>query len=62
MEKLAYTLKEFCELHSLSRTSLYKLFGKGDGPAVMSLGRHKVISIEAAAEWRARMTEASKRK
>lgn len=57
MEKLAYSLQEFCKLHNLSRTKLYSLFLQGDGPDTMSIGRHRIISVEAAAAWRRKMTE-----
>lgn len=50
---LAYTLKQFCELHNISRTTFWKL-GK-DRPAIMRAGRRILISIEAAEAWRREM-------
>lgn len=55
MEKLAFTFKEFCALHNFSRTTLYDLFRNGKGPAVIPVGRRRLISVEAAKEWRESM-------
>jgi excisionase family DNA binding protein len=57
MNKLAYSFKEFCVLHNLSRTKLYDLLKHGEGPETMAIGkRHRLISIEAAKAWREKMT------
>jgi predicted DNA-binding transcriptional regulator AlpA len=50
-----FDIKSFCESHRISRSFLYKLIAEGRGPRLMKLGRRTLISIEAAAEWRARM-------
>lgn len=53
----AFSIAEFCQLHSISRTHFYQLEKTGKGPATMSLGRRVLISAEAAAEWRDRMSK-----
>jgi hypothetical protein len=50
--RCAFTISEFCEEHRISRSKLYQLWGAGAGPRVMCVDSKKLISIEAAAEWR----------
>jgi hypothetical protein len=57
----AYSVEEFCLRHAISRAFLYLLWKRGDGPAFMQLGSRRLISCEAAAEWRARMTAPAQR-
>jgi predicted DNA-binding transcriptional regulator AlpA len=47
-----FSVDEFCVAHSISRAFLYKLWSNGQGPRAMSVGSRKLISYEAAAEWR----------
>jgi hypothetical protein len=47
-----FSVDEFCVAHSISRAFLYKLWRDGQGPRAMSVGSRKLISHEAAAEWR----------
>ena len=54
----AYTIKEFCEAHRISRAMFYVLQRAGLGPKVMDAGR-KIITTEAAAEWRRKGTNAA---
>lgn len=49
---LAFSIGEFCKRHSISRNGLYRLWATGKGPRVMVAGRRRLISVEAAAEWR----------
>jgi hypothetical protein len=51
----AYTFVEFCHAHRISRSTLYNLFGQGLGPRVMHVRGRRLISNEAAAEWRSAM-------
>jgi len=51
----ATSIDQFCKDHGLSRTHFYELQRKGEGPRVMMVGRRRLISIEAAADWRRRM-------
>lgn len=51
----AMSLAQFSKLHSISRSHLYFLLGKGNGPTIMKAGGRRLISVEAAKEWRRRM-------
>jgi hypothetical protein len=51
-DQLAFTVDEFCRLHRISRASLYNYWNAGVGPKVMRVGSRRLISIEAAREWR----------
>jgi hypothetical protein len=55
-EKLAFSVREFCELHSLSRGHYYNLRRQGLGPVEAKLGTRTIITGEAAARWRAQLT------
>jgi hypothetical protein len=48
----AYSIDEFCKAHGLSRSTYYNLKKLGLGPREMSVLTRKLISDEAAAEWR----------
>ena len=51
-EKLAYSIAEFCALHDISKAHYYKLKKKGLAPRAMDVAGRKIISREAAADWR----------
>ncbi len=51
MSKKSYTVDEFCEAYSISRSFLYKLWENGLGPVYYKLGTRRFISFEAAEEW-----------
>ena len=53
------SVQQFCADHSLSRSFFYKLCQQGKGPRLTKLGARTLVSMEAAAEWRARMEAAS---
>jgi predicted DNA-binding transcriptional regulator AlpA len=53
--RVANHVKGFCQEHGISRAHFYNLLKRGDGPAVMKVGRRTLISAEAAAAWRRRM-------
>jgi predicted DNA-binding transcriptional regulator AlpA len=55
IEKQSFSIREFCELHAISRSLFYVLREKGEAPRVMKVGRRTLISAEAAAEWRKSM-------
>ena len=49
-----YTVEEFCRRHNMSRSYFYEvLLPIGAAPAMTTLGRHRSITREAAAAWRA---------
>ena len=50
-----YTVIQFCKAHHISRSMFYKQLKLGEGPRVMQVGRRRLISNEAAADWRQRM-------
>ena len=51
--RAAYTINEFCDAHRISRAKLYQLWAAGLGPRFIPVGTKKIISYEAAADWRA---------
>lgn len=53
VEPLSLTIGQFCRAHSIGRTTLYKLWKLGKGPAVFQVGRTKRIPADAARKWRA---------
>jgi predicted DNA-binding transcriptional regulator AlpA len=59
IEKAAYTYKEFCQLHGFSLTFLYELLKKGQGPRIIKVAGRRLISREAAAEWRQRWEQSA---
>jgi hypothetical protein len=50
--RLAFSIVEFCALHRISRGYFYKILKQGLGPRIMTVGGRKLISHEAAADWR----------
>jgi predicted DNA-binding transcriptional regulator AlpA len=55
----AWTIEEFCAAHGICRATYYNLKKVGKAPPAMKVGGRKLISEEAAAEWRAAMTAAA---
>jgi hypothetical protein len=55
----AYTISEFCQAHRIGRATLYHLWSQNLGPRFFLIGTHRRISIEAAADWRAKAEEAA---
>ena len=55
MDKLAYSVDEFCHMHNLCRATLYNLWKRGTGPTPMKVGGRTLISVEAAEAWRRQM-------
>lgn len=53
--RVANHVDGFCREHGISRAHFYNMLKRGDGPAIMKVGRRTLISAEAAAEWRRRM-------
>jgi predicted DNA-binding transcriptional regulator AlpA len=45
------TIKQFCELHGIGRSTFYDLCARGLGPKIMRIGRAVRISARANAEW-----------
>ena len=57
----AMTIAEFCERHRISKSTFYNLLANRCAPKIMTVGRRKLVTISAAAEWRGKMESASKR-
>jgi predicted DNA-binding transcriptional regulator AlpA len=55
----AYGVEDFCKRHGFSRAYLYLLWKRGTGPRFMQVGSRRLISKEAAADWRRSMEQAS---
>ena len=55
----AYDVAGFCRAHKVSRSLLYELWRQGRGPRVMRVGSRRLISREAAADWRREMESAN---
>ena len=58
-QPLAFSVEEFCRVHSISIGFFYALLKRGEGPEIMKLGTRTLISHEAAARWRTERTAAS---
>ena len=57
LERAAYTIREFCEAHRISKSTYYNLRKQGLGPdqcrgAELRPGGRVIITMEAAARWR----------
>ena len=59
LQPLAFSVEEFCRVHSISIGLFYALLKRGEGPEIMKVGLRTLISHEAAARWRAERTAAS---
>ena len=52
---LALSIPEFCKEHGISRAFFYLLQKTNSAPTTMKVGRRRLISVEAAADWRRKM-------
>ncbi len=53
VEPLSLTIAQFCKAHNIGRTTLYKLWKLGKGPAFFYVGRRtKRIPADEARRWR----------
>ena len=52
VEPLSLTIGQFCRAHNIGRTTLYKLWKLGKGPAFFQVGRTKRIPADEARRWR----------
>lgn len=58
--KKAFTIPEFFDAYSISRSKFYEMRKAGSGPRIMKVGRRTLISVEAATAWRRRLEASSK--
>jgi hypothetical protein len=59
---LAMSITQFCLAHNISEAMYHKMKQQGLGPREMEVGARRLISLEAAAEWRREREEREKRK
>lgn len=52
VERVVYSIDEFCAAHGISRWTYYKMKNDGAGPREMRIGDRAFITIEAATKWR----------
>tara|TARA_B100001964_G_C13745903_1_gene385274 strand:- start:3 stop:323 length:321 start_codon:yes stop_codon:yes gene_type:complete len=55
MYKQAYSIPDFLEAYSLSRSALYRLWGEHRGPSTIHIGRKVIILVEDATAWAKQM-------
>jgi hypothetical protein len=55
MNKLAFTIAEFCEAFKISRGRLHELDQAGLGPKTYRIASRPYVSMNAAHEWQQRM-------
>jgi hypothetical protein len=51
MDRVAFTIPEFCAAFRISRAHLYNLIHRGEGPAFFKAGRRTLIYCDSAAQW-----------
>jgi len=51
----SYSIDQFCELHSFSRSFYYEIAKLGQGPQTFRVGRSTRISHQANVEWVAKL-------
>lgn len=59
-ERDAYCVEDFCKRHGISRAYLYLLWRREQGPRFMQVGARRLISKEAASDWRRSFEQAPK--
>ena len=57
---MAYSIRQFCQAHSISVDTYFRLQRAGLGPVTMKVGGRTLISVEAAAAWRREREHATK--
>ena len=51
MTKRLFTVTEFCEAYTVSKSTFYRLMRLGQGPVVKQIGNCKRIHVDAAEAW-----------
>jgi len=49
------SIADFCKANGISQSFFYKLMKQGKAPKTMQVGKRRLISAEAAQEWRKSM-------
>ncbi len=55
--KRNYTVQQFADAFNVSRSSLYRMWQRHEGPQAMHVGRRTLIPVEAAEAWAANLAE-----
>ena len=50
--KPVMSVEEFCERHGITKPTYYKMRAIGREPRTIQIGRRRLITVEAAADWR----------
>jgi predicted DNA-binding transcriptional regulator AlpA len=53
----ATSIPVFCKAHGISRAHFYNLMKRGEAPRTLVCGRRRLVSDDAAAEWRRSMED-----
>jgi hypothetical protein len=61
LERKAYSVLEFCDAYRVSRSELYRMWDRGEGPKRKRFGRKKYIILIADAEAWAKSEQAKKK-
>jgi len=59
VNQLVFSVADFCTLHAISRAKFYQLLDAGLAPATFFVGRRRLITLEAARDWRLKMESRS---
>jgi predicted DNA-binding transcriptional regulator AlpA len=54
----AMSVEQFCQSHGICRATFYALLKEGKAPKTIMAKNRRLISMEAAAEWRRNMENA----
>lgn len=57
MTEQAHDIKTFCKNFGISTSMFYKLRRQGKAPKTMLIGKRRLISTEAIAEWQKQMED-----
>ena len=60
MNKAAVSIPVFCQTHGISRAHFYNLMKRGKAPRTLLVGRRRLVSEQAAADWRISMEDSSR--
>ncbi len=55
IERRGYSISEWCQAYGIGRTLFYKMRKNNKTPRITELGRRRIITNEADAEWREAM-------
>lgn len=59
VETRAFSIAQFCQAYGISRATFYNLKKSGNAPAILNVGRRKLITTSASEAWAVAMTTTS---